>query len=131
MRASIPRSAEGARRRFDLGAGVVYARRVSSKPAPIDAEAARRFVARHPAWSLRDGALHRRLRFSSYADGLGFAVALGLTAERRDHHPELHVAWGSVGVVWSTHDVGGLSELDLELALETDRLAARHGAEGP
>lgn len=104
---------------------------MSTKPAPIDGEAARRFVALHPAWSLEGGALHRRLRFSSYADGLGFAVALGVTADKRDHHPELSIAWGSVGVAWSTHDLGGLSELDLELALETDRLAARHGAEDP
>jgi 4a-hydroxytetrahydrobiopterin dehydratase len=104
---------------------------VATKPAPIDAEAAQRFLTQHPAWSLEGGALYRRVRFSSYADGLGFAVALGLVAERRDHHPELTVAWGSVGVAWSTHDVGGLSDLDLELALETDRIAARHGAEAP
>jgi len=53
---------------------------------------------------------------------MGFVVALGVIAEKRDHHPDMLVTWGRVRVQWSTHDAGGVTELDLELAEATGEL---------
>ena len=81
----------------------------------------------NPGWDADDRCLARAYPFASYADGVAFAMAVALHAERIDHHPELVVAWGRVRVVWSTHDAGGVSPLDLAAALVTDGLAARYG----
>ena len=53
---------------------------------------------------------------------MGFAVRVGLYAERHDHHPDLTVSWGKVRVVWSTHDVAGISDKDLAAADACDKL---------
>jgi 4a-hydroxytetrahydrobiopterin dehydratase len=83
----------------------------------------------NPSWAAGPSELSRDFAFAAYRDGVAFAVAVALHAERIDHHPEIGIAWGRVRVVWSTHDVGGTSDLDLAAALATDAIAARHGAQ--
>lgn len=81
------------------------------------------WLAAHPGWSRDEtGALVRWYEFPSYAATMGFVVALGVIAEKRDHHPDMLVTWGRVRVQWSTHDAGGVTELDLELAEATGEL---------
>ena len=80
----------------------------------------------NPSWSAGPNELVRDFAFASYGDGVAFAVAVALHAERTDHHPELTILWGRVRVVWSTHDAGGTSDLDLAAAVATDAIAARH-----
>jgi 4a-hydroxytetrahydrobiopterin dehydratase len=58
-----------------------------------------------------------------FASGLALVARIGAMAERRNHHPEIALRWGQVNVCWTTHDVGGLSALDLELAALTDLAA--------
>jgi 4a-hydroxytetrahydrobiopterin dehydratase len=70
-------------------------------------------------------AITRKLAVADFGAALAFAVRLGLLAEKRDHHPDVLIGWGKVVVTWSTHDAGGLTELDLELAAATDAL--EHG----
>ena len=82
----------------------------------------------NPGWSAGPSELARDFAFAAYGDGVAFAVAVALHAERTDHHPDLQIAWGRVRVVWSTHDVGGTSDLDLAAASATNAIAARHGA---
>ncbi len=80
-----------------------------------------------PLWRVADGKLHRELRFADFVGAFGFMSALALVAESRNHHPEWFNVYGRVVIDWNTHDVGGLSERDFDLAAETDRLAARFG----
>lgn len=96
------------------------------RPTRLDDEAIANWQRAHPAWSIDDGggSLSRELRFADYPSTIGFVVRLALEAERRDHHPDLLVRWGRVRVTWSTHDAGGITELDLALAERTDALAA-------
>jgi 4a-hydroxytetrahydrobiopterin dehydratase len=84
---------------------------------------------RAPGWTASEQVLEKTFRFSTYADGVAFVVALSIVAERRDHHPDVFLGYGKVRVAWSTHDAGGTTVLDRELALESDALAARHGGE--
>jgi 4a-hydroxytetrahydrobiopterin dehydratase len=70
-----------------------------------------------------EGAIARSFTFADFASALAFVVKVGCTAEKRDHHPDVELGWGKARVTWSTHDAGGITELDLELAEATNRLA--------
>ncbi len=65
----------------------------------------------------------RTFSFDSYAAGIAFVVRLGFAAEARDHHPDLHVGFRKVKVAWSTHDAGGITALDTEMAARAEALA--------
>lgn len=82
------------------------------------------FLGAHPGWARAGEALERAFSFPDYGAGVGFAVRVALAAERRDHHPELVISYGKVRVSWSTHDAGGITALDTELAELCDRLFA-------
>ena len=80
------------------------------------------FLAAHPGWETAGDALARTFAFDRYPAGIAFAVEVAFAAEKRDHHPDLTVQWGKVRVVWSTHDAGGLTQVDLEMAELTEQL---------
>lgn len=87
-----------------------------------DAEVAER-LHELPEWSLEDGKLHREFRFADFSEAFGFMTRAALVAERMDHHPEWSNVWSRVVVDLQTHDAGGISPLDFELATALDRLA--------
>jgi 4a-hydroxytetrahydrobiopterin dehydratase len=83
------------------------------------------FLSAHPGWAATDNApwaLTRTFSFSDYASGIAFVVRVARAADERDHHPDLHVSWGKVRVDWSTHDAGGITGVDAEMAEVTERL---------
>lgn len=90
----------------------------------LTAEAVVSFCASHAGWAVDGGALVKTFAFADWGAALGFAVRVGVAAEKRDHHPELRVSWGKVAVAWSTHDAGGITALDTEMAERTEQLAA-------
>jgi len=100
-----------------------------AKVRKLEAEEVAARLGELPAWTLRDGKLHREVRFEDFVTAFGFMSALALVAESRNHHPEWFNVYGRVVLDWNTHDVGGLSERDFELAAASDRLAARFGGE--
>ena len=74
-------------------------------------------------WSLDGrGHLRKELPFVDFAAALRFANAVGELADREGHHPDLHVAWGKLGIEIWTHKVDGLTESDFVLAAKIDRL---------
>jgi 4a-hydroxytetrahydrobiopterin dehydratase len=94
-------------------------------PSEVDA-----WLDSHPGWA-RDGeALVRTYRFPDFAGALAFTVHVGMIADKRDHHPDVTLGWGRAAVLWTTHDAGGVTRLDLELAEATDAVAARTGPDG-
>ncbi len=76
-----------------------------------------------PGWSLADGKLRREFRFADFSEAFGFMARAALAAEKMDHHPDWSNVWNRVTVELSTHDAGGLTVLDFELAAAMDRLA--------
>ena len=74
-------------------------------------------------WSLREGKLHREFRFADFSAAFGFMCRAALVAEQLDHHPEWFNVYNRVRVDLTTHDAGGLSEHDLELARRMDAIA--------
>ncbi|WP_010316715.1 4a-hydroxytetrahydrobiopterin dehydratase [Synechococcus sp. CB0205] len=69
-----------------------------------------------PGWSLVDGKLHRELVFADFNEAFGFMSRVALIAEAMGHHPEWSNVWNRVVVDLTTHDTGGLSNLDRQLA---------------
>ena len=78
------------------------------------------FLSDHPGWSMRDGMLHRELTFEDFAEAFGFMARVALWAEKMNHHPEWSNVWNRVTIDLITHDLGGLSNLDVELATRID-----------
>lgn len=75
------------------------------------------------AWSLVGGKLHRELRFADFSEAFGFMAQVALAAEAMGHHPEWSNVWNRVTIDLTTHDTGGLSNLDVQLAQRIDQLA--------
>lgn len=92
---------------------------------PLDAAALERLLPSVPAWTVREGKrIEREFRFPDFKSAMAFAVLVGEIAEAENHHPDILVAWGRVGVVLWTHSAGGLTENDFAVAAEIDRLGA-------
>ena len=71
-----------------------------------------------PDWTLReDGlAISRRFTFTDFSEAFAFMTRVALLAEKADHHPEWSNVWNRVDVTLTTHDAGGLSARDVEMA---------------
>jgi len=95
-----------------------------TRPQKLDVSRVDAWLTSHPGWERSGEALTRAFKLADFASALGFAVRVGCWAEKRDHHPDLEVGWGRLRVTWSTHDAGGITELDLELAEKTEELSA-------
>lgn len=76
-----------------------------------------------PGWELREGKLHREFRFDDFVRAFGFMSAAAIVAEKMDHHPEWCNVYNKVTVDLTTHDAGGITELDFELAGAMSALA--------
>lgn len=97
-----------------------------------DAEVRRRLAANLPEWKLAAGAIHRDFPTDGWSSALMLVGAIAYLSETAWHHPDLQLSWGRVGVSLHTHDAGGVSERDLALAGEIERLALwRPGVESP
>ena len=75
-----------------------------------------------PHWSLVNGKLQRELAFADFVEAFAFMTKVALIAEAMGHHPEWSNVWNRVTIALTTHDTGGLSDLDLELARRIDGL---------
>lgn len=75
-----------------------------------------------PAWTIdsaRDG-IRRSLAFADFRQAFGFMTHVAMLAEKADHHPEWSNVWNRVDILLTTHDAGGLSMRDVELAQAID-----------
>jgi len=76
-----------------------------------------------PGWSLQDGKLHRQFQFRSFVEAFGWMSSVALVAESMGHHPEWTNVYNRVRVDLTTHDAGGITELDFTLAQRMNELA--------
>ena len=86
-----------------------------------DAEIAEALAAL-PGWALREGKLHRVLRFGSFGEAFGFMTRAAAIAERMDHHPDWRNVHNQVTIDLHTHDRGGITAFDIELARRLNAL---------
>lgn len=82
-------------------------------------------LAEAPGWSLDGVHIARELVFKDFVEAFSFITRVALVAERMDHHPEWSNIYKTVRIRLSTHDAGGITALDFELAKKIDALAGR------
>src|SRR5215217_9670170 len=92
----------------------------------LTGEARKAALAKLSGWSEVKGrdAITRKFVFKDFNEAFGFMARAALVAEKMDHHPEWFNVYKNVEVTLSTHDAGGVTELDIKLAAEMDKLAA-------
>jgi len=86
-----------------------------------DAEIAAR-LAEVPKWTRIGSAITRSWEFEDFVGALAFINKVGALAEAMNHHPDIVNSWNKVTLTLTTHDRGGLTELDFELAKKIDAL---------
>ena len=75
-----------------------------------------------PDWTTKGECLHRDLEFNSFVEAFGFMAKVALLAESKNHHPNWSNVYNRVSIDLTTHDLGGLSSLDVELAAAIEAL---------
>jgi 4a-hydroxytetrahydrobiopterin dehydratase len=73
-------------------------------------------------WEVKAGKLHKTYQFADFSQAWGFMSRAALIAEKMDHHPEWFNVYRTVRVDLNTHDAGGITRLDVELAQKMDAL---------
>ena len=96
-----------------------------ARPQKLTTEARRAALARLNGWSEVSGraAIARKFTFKDFNQAFGFMTRAALVAEKMDHHPEWFNVYKTVEVTLSTHDAGGVTELDIALAEAMDKIA--------
>jgi 4a-hydroxytetrahydrobiopterin dehydratase len=67
-------------------------------------------------WEFINNGIEKKFKFSDFTQALGFIVQVGVMAEKRNHHPELFNVYNKVTIRLTTHDAGGVTDKDIELA---------------
>src|SRR5579863_1743157 len=91
----------------------------------LEGQARKDALAQLPHWRELPGrdAIARKFVFADFNQAFGFMARAALVAEKMDHHPEWSNVYRTVDVTLSTHDAGGLTELDVKLAEAMDKFA--------
>ena len=71
-------------------------------------------------WTVENGKLHKEFQFDNFVAAFGFMTQLALIAESMNHHPEWFNVYNRVTIDMSTHDAGGITELDFKFAEQAD-----------
>lgn len=89
----------------------------------LEAPAIRDQMRTIPSWSLQDRLIHRTYEFSDFVAAMAFVNAVASQAEDAQHHPDIDIRWNKVTLALTTHDEGGLTAKDFDLARRADTAA--------
>lgn len=73
-------------------------------------------------WEVQDDFINKEYEFENFAEALEFINQVGAVAEEADHHPDIFFGYGYAEIAITSHDAGGLTERDFELAAKIDKL---------
>ena len=92
---------------------------------PYTADAAQAALAQLPGWRFEPQrpALQKQFVFADFSAAFGFMTRVAMLAERMNHHPEWHNVYNRVDVVLTTHDAGGVTAMDVDMARAMNDLA--------
>ncbi len=93
------------------------------RPEPLDDASITARLATLTDWSRDGDVIRKEYTCAGFADAIAFVVRIGFLAEAADHHPDIDIRWRKVTIALSTHDAGGLTTLDLDLATRIDEVA--------
>jgi 4a-hydroxytetrahydrobiopterin dehydratase len=98
------------------------------RPRRLDGDEVTRALEGLPRWSGDVDRVTRRCEFASFPDLVRAVDEIAVVAEEMDHHPDLDIRWRTLLVALSTHDRGGVTQLDIEQAHRIDEIARELGA---
>ena len=78
-----------------------------------------------PGWTVQDGKLHREFKFADFAHAIGFMTVAAIGIEKANHHPEWFNVYNRVRVDLTTHDSGGITQKDADLAQTLEKIAGK------
>ena len=98
-------------------------------PKKLSGDARKAALAKLKGWSEAQGrdAIAKKFVFKDFNEAFGFMSRVALVAEKNDHHPEWRNVYKTVEVVLATHDAGGVTALDIELAKAMNAIARQLG----
>ena len=82
-----------------------------------------RALGKLPGWGRRGSALSKSYKFATFRGGIDFVNRAAAVADRMDHHPDIDIRYTKIVCTLSTHDAGGITQKDLNLAAELEQLA--------
>ena len=94
-----------------------------ARPQPLTAAEIEVALADRPKWKVEDGKLRRQFVFADFVTAFAFMTRAAFAAERLNHHPDWTNVWSKVDVSLWTHDAGGITSLDFDLARAMDEAA--------
>jgi len=92
------------------------------RPPKLTEQEIQAALATLPGWILANGKLHRKFECRDFVHAFGCMASVALTAEAMNHHPEWSNVWNKVTVDLTTHDAGGITKLDVELAQKISKI---------
>lgn len=96
---------------------------MGTRPTKLDNDEITRELATLDGWTREGDKLFREFQFADFVAAFGFMTRVALIAEKLDHHPEWFNVYRTVRVHLATHDAGGITALDFELARTMNKLA--------
>ena len=88
--------------------------------AKLNTESIRGWLSSRKGWKRRSNKIVKEFQFKSFRDSIVFVNRVATLADTHDHHPDIEVRYTTVTLTLSTHDAGGITEKDLELAEQVD-----------
>jgi len=88
----------------------------------FSAEEAHERLSSLPEWRIEAGELVKTFKFNDFRESMGFVNRVGEAAETAGHHPDIDIRYNRVRLGLTTHDAGGLTEQDFNLAARADKL---------
>ena len=85
----------------------------------------------NPEWTETGGAIQRTYQFKDFVDAMKFVNQVAEAAETAQHHPDILVRWNKVTLTLSTHDAGGITQRDFELASKSDAFYVKSSPASP
>jgi 4a-hydroxytetrahydrobiopterin dehydratase len=89
---------------------------------PFSPEETQSRLAGLPGWKIEAGELVKTFEFKDFTASLHFVNKVGELAEQADHHPDIDIRYNRVRVALTTHDEGGLTQKDFDLASQTQKI---------
>ena len=78
-------------------------------------------------WTLDNDVIAKEFTFSGFSAAMAFVVEVAIAAEKANHHPDIDIRWNRVRLALTTHDAGGLTQQDIDLATVADGITG-HGS---
>ena len=92
------------------------------EPYLLQDEELKELIVKIPGWEINDGQIWKEFKFSNFIEAFSFMTKVALICEKYNHHPNWENVYSKVIITLSTHDLGGITNLDQTLASEINKV---------